>query len=169
MQKKPVKPQRPVEHAERKAHHARSLPSRRPYDIAVGFCVIHFLGIIATVTALVIFFCQPSQLAVRFIVGGLIFCAITWLIAYLKRRSALCPLCKGTPLANSGARTHKKAVRIFPFNHGITAVLSILATHKFRCMYCASDFDLLRQPSRHLLGGKAGETLSKNRIPKNKG
>jgi hypothetical protein len=169
MQRKPAKPQRIVEHAETKAHHARSLPSRRPYDMAVLFCVIHYLGIIATVTAFVIFFREPSLLAVRFIVGGLIFCAITWLIAYLKRRSTFCPLCKGTPLANSGARTHKNAVRIFPFSHGVTAVFSILATRRFSCMYCGSDFDLLRPPSHRLLGGKAAESLPNKDLPKTDG
>lgn len=147
-------------YAERKSHHARSLPSKTPYETAVFFSVIHYLGVVATATAFVIFFAEPSELAVYYILGGLSFSAVTWLVAHLKRRSALCPLCKGTPLASSGARPHKRAVRVLPCNHGTTAVLSILATRKFCCMYCGSDFDLLKTPSRRLQGGRSAEALS---------
>ena len=131
---------------------ARSVPSPRPFRVAVFFCAIHYLGVIASLTALVCFFMQPSQAASRVLIGAMIFSAITWLIAFFKRRSTYCPLCKGTPLINSGARTHVRARRILPFNHGTTAVLSILASQKFRCMYCGSDYDLLKPPTRLLRG-----------------
>jgi hypothetical protein len=72
---------------------------------------------------------------------------LLWIIAFFKRRAAHCPLCKGTPLLNSGARPHAKARRFYPFNHGMTATLSIIATQRFCCMYCGSDFDLLKTPS----------------------
>ena len=90
---------------------------------------------------------EPSRLASRVILCGIIFCAFSWLLAFFKRRTAHCPLCKGTPLFNSGALAHSKAIRIFPFNHGVSATLSIIATQKFCCMYCGSDFDLLKTPS----------------------
>ena len=138
---------------------ARSLPSRRPYDTAVLLSMVHFLGIIATVTALVSFIHQPSELATQIIISGIIFSAITWFIAFFKRRATFCPLCKGTPLINSGALTHSKSIHIFPFNHGMTATLSIIATQRFRCMYCGSDFDLLKPPSRFLVGGKANDGM----------
>ena len=77
------------------------------------------------------------------------FSALMWLVAYFKRRSAHCPLCKGTPLLNTGARTHMRARRLFPFSHGVTATFSILAVQRFRCMYCGSDYDLLKPRSRH--------------------
>lgn len=126
---------------------ARSLPSTRSFTIAVFISAIHYLGLIATVTAFGFFFMNPSQLATKVIVGSVIFSAITWLIAFFRRRCAYCPLCKGTPLINSGALAHSKATRIPPFNHGTSATLSIIATHTFRCMYCGSDFDLLKTPS----------------------
>lgn len=119
--------------------------------------MIHYLGLVTTVTSFVCYLMAPSELASRFIVGGLIFSATSWLLTFFKRRAAHCPLCKGTPLVNSGAHTHTKAVRILPFNHGITAVLSIIATQKFRCMYCGSDYDLLKPPSHLLVGGKAND------------
>ncbi len=149
--------QDPVSPAKARVFRARSLPSRRPFDTAVFFSMIHYLGLVTTVTSFVCYLMAPSELASRFIVGGLIFSATSWLLTFFKRRAAHCPLCKGTPLVNSGAHTHTKAVRILPFNHGITAVLSIIATQKFRCMYCGSDYDLLKPPSHLLVGGKAND------------
>ncbi len=136
---------------------ARSLPSSRPFNIAVFFSALNYLGIITTLTAFVLFFWEPSKLATHVIVGGISFSAVTWMIAFFKRRSARCPLCKGTPLINSGALAHSRATRIFPFNHGVSATLSIIATQKFRCMYCGSDFDLLKTPS-HLRGAGDDES-----------
>lgn len=136
---------------------ARSLPSARPFRIAVFFSSLHLLGLIVMLTGLVCFILEPSRGASRILLGGMAFSALFWLIAFFKRRSALCPLCKGTPLANSGAHTHIRARRLRPFNHGFTATLSILATQRFRCMYCGSDFDLLKPPTR-LLHGTSGPT-----------
>lgn len=137
--------------------HARSLPSKRLFNVAVLFSSLHFLGLITTVTALVLFFLEPSPLARNFILGGIVFSVVTWLIAFFKRRAAYCPLCRGTPLINSGARPHARAKRFFPFSHGVSAMLSIIATQTFRCMYCGSDFDLLRTPS-HLRGTETDTT-----------
>lgn len=135
---------------------ARSLPSSRPFTVAVFFAALHYLGLITTLTAFVLFFMEPSELAPKVILGGMGFSALTWLIAFFKRRVAHCPLCKGTPLINSGALAHSRATRLYPFSHGVTATLSILATQRFRCMYCGSDFDLLKTPS-HLRGASRGD------------
>lgn len=126
---------------------ARSLPSSRPFNVAVFLSALHYLALIMTVTAFVLFFKEQTQLAVKFIVGGTVSSVVTWLIAFFKRRAAHCPLCKGTPLINSGALAHARATRIFPFNHGVSSTLTILAAQRFCCMYCGSDFDLLKIPS----------------------
>lgn len=128
----------------------RSVTHRRPFVHAVFFSAMNYMGMIAGVTTLVAFLIQPSRMATRVFVICLGFSALTWLIAYFKRRSAHCPLCKGTPLVNTGALPHKKAVRLFPFNHGITAILSIIASQRFRCMDCGTRYDLLKTPL-HLL------------------
>lgn len=137
---------------------ARSLPTARPFRVAVFFASLHFLGMVATVTALAGFLAQPSELASHLLVAGIVFSALSWLISYIKRRAVHCPLCKGTPLINTGALPHVRARRIGPFNHGVTAVLSIMATQKFRCMYCGSDYDLLKPRNRLLHGMDDGET-----------
>lgn len=147
----------PVHDDRARVPRARSVPSARPFRVAVFFASLHFLGLIATVTALVGFFIQPSLLASRLLVAGIIFSALSWLIAYFKRRGVHCPLCKGTPLVNSGALPHARARRIGPLNHGVSAVLSIMATQKFRCMYCGSDYDLLKPRNRLLHGHDDGE------------
>lgn len=133
--------------AKPKALRARSLPSSRPFTVAGFFSALHYFGLITTLTAFVLFLSEPSQLATKVVVGGLAFSGVTWLIAFLKRRCAHCPLCKGTPLLNSGAFAHSRATRIYPFNHGVSATLSVIATQTFRCMYCGSDFDMLKTPS----------------------
>lgn len=125
----------------------RSLPSNTRYEIAVFFSKLFFLSLIIVLTSIGLFVQEQSPLTVNLIVAGIGLSIITWIIAFFKRRRALCPLCKGTPLINSGARPHAKARRIYPLNHGISATLSIIATQKFCCMYCGSDFDLLKVPT----------------------
>lgn len=126
---------------------ARSLPSSAPFDVAVFFSKLHFLGLIMILTSIGLFVNEPSQLTVRLILISIGFSVLTWILGFFRRRKAYCPLCKGTPLINSGARPHSGARRIFPFNHGVSATLSIIATQRFCCMYCGSDFDLLKTPS----------------------
>lgn len=139
-----------------KTPRARAVPHARPFKVAVFFSALHFLGLIATLTAMTSAWIRPNPLAPKVVIAGLVFSGVTWLIAYFKRRSTHCPLCKGTPLINSGALPHVRARRIGPFNHGVSAILAILATHRFRCMYCGSDFDLLK-PRNSALGGSRHE------------
>jgi len=140
-----------------KSPRARAVPHGRPFKVAVLFAALHYLGLIATATAMVSVLMDPHPMAPRVLVGALVFSGVTWLIAYIKRRGVHCPLCKGTPLINSGAMPHVRARRIPPFNHGVSAILSILATHRFRCMYCGSDYDLLK-PRSGGLGGRSHES-----------
>ena len=132
---------------------ARSVPHRQVFVRAVMLSAIHYLGIFAAVTTLVVFFIQPTPLATKVFMLCIGFTGFTWLVSFFKRRQTHCPLCKGTPLINSGALAHQKATKIFPFNHGVSATLSIIATQKFRCMYCGTLFDMLKTPSHHLGSG----------------
>ncbi len=112
------------------------------------YFAIQCLGLIAAGTALACFVVTRNEAASSILLGSMAFTALAWFVAFLKRRSVHCPLCKGTPLMNSGARTHARSKRIPPFSHGTTAMLSILTNQTFRCMYCGSDFDLLKPPTR---------------------
>lgn len=130
---------------------ARSAPHKQPFVRAVFLSALHYLGILAAATTLVVFYLNPTRLATHVLVACIVFIAVTWLLAFLKRRTTHCPLCKGTPLINTGAHAHQKATRIWPFNYGVSATLSIIATQTFRCMYCGTAFDLMKTPS-HLTG-----------------
>jgi len=126
---------------------SRSMPHAKPFFIAVFFSALTYFGVVAAITSLVVFILHPQRLEVVCFVISLGFSALAWLIAFFKRRSAYCPLCKGTPLINTGAFTHAKAYRLPPLNHGTTATLSIIFTQRFRCMYCGSRYDMLKKPS----------------------
>lgn len=130
-----------------KVSRARSLPSSKPFNVAVFFSALHYLTLLALITSLVMFIDSPGILDTQLVVGSLIGAGFTWFIAFAKRRCAFCPLCKGTPLINSGARVHSRAKRLYPLNHGVSASISIIANQKFSCMYCGSEFDLLKTPS----------------------
>jgi hypothetical protein len=150
----PDRPQAPPETGPRSPR-ARAVPSTLPFRVAVFYAAVHYLGLIALATALVCVLLRPSLLAAQLVVAGVVFGFVSWLIAYFKRRAVRCPLCKGTPLVNSGALPHVRARRIRPFNHGVSAVLSILVTQRFRCMYCGSDYDLLKPRQRLAQGAEA--------------
>ncbi len=124
----------------------RSLPHRRPYHIAVFFAVLHYLCVVAFLSILGVFASRPGEAMLMPVLGALVLCLATWFVAFLKRRKVCCPLCKGTPLLDSRAVTHPGARRLKPLNHGNTAVLDVLFTHRFRCMYCGTSFDLLKAP-----------------------
>lgn len=127
---------------------ARSVRHKRPFVLAVAASAFHYLCLLAALTCGSMFAVNPNQQTMRALVGCLALSVVTWLIAYFRRRSAVCPLCKGTPMLHSGALPHAKAVRVPPFNHGVTAVLSTLASQQFTCMYCGCRFDLLKESSQ---------------------
>jgi hypothetical protein len=126
----------------------RSLSVTQPFYTAIFIVLLHWLGFATFVTAAFLSSSLPHSLTIPWMTGSLIFSGVMWIIGILKRRQAYCPLCRGTPLIDSRARVHEKAKRIWPFNHGMTALLSIIATHKFRCMYCGSEYDMLKDTAR---------------------
>lgn len=123
---------------------ARSIRRKRPFVVAGAAAAVHYLCLVATVTCGVLFVLHPRIDTVLALIGSLGLAVASWIIGYFKRRSALCPLCNGTPLLDSGALPHVRAVWIPPFNHGVSAVLSMMFTQRFTCMYCGCRFDLLK-------------------------
>lgn len=127
---------------------ARSIHNKQPFKAAVFFTLLHYLCLISLITCLVLLVAGSSKQAMVLpLVASLIASLVTWLIAFVRRRSARCPLCKGSPLIESGAVKHAKAYRLRPFNHGVTAILGILFLNRFRCMYCGTPYDLLKRSS----------------------
>jgi hypothetical protein len=126
---------------------ARSLHDKRPYHVAVFFTLVHYLCVIAFLTCVVILILNPQPVSIPPLIASSVACLVTWLISFLRRRTARCPLCKGSPLVDSGAAKHAKSFRLRPLNHGTTAVLGILFLHRFRCMYCGTPYDMLKRPA----------------------
>lgn len=127
---------------------ARSLHDKRPFNVAVFFAVLHYLCVIAFLTCVVILILNPVEGSVKILLASLVACLVTWLISFFRRRSVRCPLCKGSPLLDTGAVKHAKAHRLPPLNHGNTAVLGILFLNRFRCMYCGTPYDMLKKSSQ---------------------
>src|SRR5690606_31426555 len=113
----------------------------------VFFTVLHYLCVVALLSLLAILLSRPSEAMLQPVLVALVLSLVTWLVAFLRRRNVRCPLCKGTPLLDSRAVTHRGARRLRPLNYGNTAVLSVLFTHRFRCMYCGTCYDLLKPPA----------------------
>lgn len=131
---------------------ARSMPYRGVFYIATLWAILHISAVIGTIAAVVMFLVFHKQSKTNFflytIVFGVLFSIFTLIVSFFKRRGARCPLCRGTPLLNSGALAHKKSFCLPPFNHGYTAILSIVFTQKLSCMYCGTKFDLLKASSK---------------------
>jgi hypothetical protein len=134
--------------ATEQASRARSLHDKRPFNVAVFFAVVHYLCLIAFLTCVVILILNPVEGSVKILIASLVACLFTWLISFFRRRSVRCPLCKGSPLLDTGAVKHAKAYRLPPLNHGNTAVLGILFLNRFRCMYCGTPYDMLKKSSQ---------------------
>lgn len=115
--------------------------------MAALLALIHYFSMIAVITlGYILTRVDGFKVTIGFAVAVAVL-ALSWLIGYFRRASAKCPLCKGTPLLDTAAAKHKKAFRIRPLNYGTTAQVSLLLSHRFRCMYCGTGFDLLRRSS----------------------
>ena len=128
-------------------HRSRSVPYKRVFVSAIIYTLVFYLCVIAFLTTLVAFAIVPKQsqqVAAYILVALLPICAFSWIIAYFKRRKATCPLCKCTPFLDNLAHKHQKAFRIKPLNYGTTAMLNVVFTQRWRCMYCGTPFDILK-------------------------
>lgn len=132
-----------------RAIRCRSLPSAHHFRFAVALSAIHYLCLITMLTTAVMLILYPDQRASKLLIATTAATIGSWFLALLKRRVTICPLCKGTPLVESGALLHERAKRLPPFPHGVSAILSVLFLQRFRCMYCGTDYDLLKESTRH--------------------
>lgn len=122
----------------------RSVPWRLPFLMAEIYGLIHLCAAISVLTALVHLLRNPSPFLVKILIGSLLFFIVSGIASFLQRRTVLCPLCKGTPFISTPIHVHPKAKRIFPLTHAATALIWLIFTQTFRCMHCASKFDILK-------------------------
>lgn len=125
------------------------MPYKRPFITALLISAFFYLLLIGTGAALFALMVGPNKNAASLLIGFAGFSAFLWFFSFFKRRSCPCPLCKGTPLLDSGATRHEKAVRFFPLNYGTSNVIRSIARQHFRCQFCGTPFDLLKPKDGH--------------------
>lgn len=76
--------------------------------------------------------------------GGVGLFTLSRITVFFLASSLTCPLCHGTVMHERRCRKHEKAFRLWPLSHRASAVLSLLTTASFRCMYCGTAFRLRR-------------------------
>jgi hypothetical protein len=69
-------------------------------------------------------------------------------IVFFMADSLNCPLCHGAVMKVRRCRKHDDAFRLWPLSHRASAVLSLLTTFSFRCMYCGTSYRLGRRRSQ---------------------
>jgi hypothetical protein len=78
-------------------------------------------------------------------IASLVACSIfivSRLLAFLLSRHLCCPLCMGKVMGSVRCHKHVNAQRLPPLTYRATAVLAVLFTLSFRCMYCGTRFRL---------------------------
>ena len=132
---------------------ARSVPFKKHFVSAVFFGGLFYLLLLAALTSIAVYVKLQSKLSVMVLLGCMGLAIFVWIIGLFKRRSACCPLCKGTPYLNTGAHLHEKAYKLPVLNHGNTNMVRTIFTQRFRCMYCGTPYDFLK-PVTDPIGGK---------------
>lgn len=129
----------------------RSVPHKKPFIVAVLLTLVFYLSIVALITTAIAFIFVPPELkktAAKILVGCMVLFASSWLSSYVKRRGALCPLCRSTPFLDNLAHKHELAYRLRPLNYGTTAILSTILTQSWICMHCGTAYDLFKKSKR---------------------
>lgn len=145
---------------------ARSVPYKRAYVASTLLCLSYFFFLFAACCS--VFILVPKRTPGAALVFGtlVLLTLVFWFLSFLKRRDAKCPLCKGTPLLDSQAHKHQKAVRFFPLNFGMTNIIRIIFRQQFRCHFCGTPFDLLKQvTSQPRTTSDQGESLPPPELP----
>lgn len=74
--------------------------------------------------------------------GGLACFVLMRVLAFFLGQRLHCTLCHGTVLQEKRCRKHTDAQRIAPLSYRSSAVVSVLSTGTFRCMYCGTPYRL---------------------------
>jgi hypothetical protein len=123
---------------------ARSVPRRGPIVTAIAATLLFYLSVVASISAVasVLLVRTPQAAVILAVCIGLN--VTLWLISLLKRRSAWCPLCRGTPFLDVQALKHAKAERYPLLSHGASNIWRSVFQQRFRCPYCGTLYDLVK-------------------------
>lgn len=74
--------------------------------------------------------------------GGLVVFTLMRALGFFLGQRLHCTLCHGTVLHEKRCHKHAEAFRIAPLSYRSSAVVSILGSGSFRCMYCGTPYRL---------------------------
>ncbi len=74
--------------------------------------------------------------------GGLLLFALGRMAGFVLGRHLNCVLCHGSVLHEKRCHKHAEAFRITPLSYRTSAVVSLMCTGGFRCMYCGTPYRL---------------------------
>ncbi|MGJ8697247.1 MAG: hypothetical protein ACSHYF_13095 [Verrucomicrobiaceae bacterium] len=120
--------------------------------MAATYMAILYLLLVALLTSAAVYAVVQTKASAYLLVAIMAATLLTWCASLFKRREARCPLCKGTPLLNTGAHLHEKAYKLPLLNHGNTNAVRTIFTQRLRCMYCGTPYDFLK-PVTDPIGG----------------
>lgn len=142
----PAEP-RPIESP--RARRARHFPRSGRLLLVALLLMLSGVGLLAFLAGVVGLGLTQLPLWGWLALGGIGLFAFTRSLVFILADALTCPLCHGTVMKLRNCRKHDQAFRLWPLSHRASAVLSLLLTFGFRCMYCGTPYRLGRRRSHH--------------------
>ena len=101
-----------------------------------------YLALPATIYFTALLILDPQGGWQPWAIGSLITFASTLVLGAVLSASTKCSLCHGSPLMGKQCRKHVLANKLPFLTYRASAMLHILFTGKFRCMFCSTPFRL---------------------------
>ena len=119
---------------------AHGVKYRQPFYSGALAGIALLLVALLPLSALVYFILNKNLQNLWLLLGAVGIFLITFLISYIVRSKARCPLCRGHALLTGKNKKNPKALKIFPFSYAITSCLTILFLRRYRCHHCGTPF-----------------------------
>ena len=113
--------------------------------LIVLLSVITYLSLPATLYFTFRLVTDPGKQWEPWAIGALIAFVSSLVLGLVLSALTKCSLCHGTPLQTRKCRKHTIANKLPFLSYRASAVLHILFTGKFRCMYCSTPFRIGRK------------------------
>jgi predicted RNA-binding Zn-ribbon protein involved in translation (DUF1610 family) len=106
--------------------------------------LLAFLSFLAVIAGVAMMFVTDVREWGWLALAGLGLFALSRAAVFMLASALNCPLCHGTVMHEKRCRKHDDAFRLWPLSYRASAVLSLLFTASFRCMYCGTAWRLRR-------------------------
>jgi len=106
--------------------------------------LLAFCGALAFVTGVGGLVLTDEKLWGWLALAGLGLFTVSRVTVFIMAKVLTCPLCHGTVMHEKRCHKHANAFRLWPFTFRASAVIALLTTGSFRCMYCGTPWRLRR-------------------------